>query len=106
MSIDIRVISQQPPGGRCTLYTGYADALARHFGVHAEVVFSAMRDAHGEGFPSLWLNGAAVQPEDGMIVMPADITAALAAHGMSDEAITGLAEALEAPLEHMLDAAG
>lgn len=35
--------------------------------------------------------------------MPADIAAALAAHGMSEEAITGLREALEAPLERMLE---
>lgn len=106
MSIDIRVISQQPPGGRCTLYAGYANALARHFAASPELIFSETQDAHGEGFPSLWLNGAAVQPEDGMILMPADITATLAAHGMPEEALTGLAEALEAPLEHMLDAAG
>jgi cystathionine gamma-synthase len=57
-----QVISQQPPGGRCTLYAGYADALARHFSTHAELVFSEARDSHGNGFPSLWLNGAAVNP--------------------------------------------
>lgn len=106
MSVDIRVISQQPPGGRCILYAGYSEALARHFRAHAEVVFSATRDAHGEGFPSLWVNGAAIQPEDGMIVMPADVLGHLTAHGMSEEALMGLAEALEAPLERMLDAAG
>lgn len=106
MTLKVQVISQQPPGGRCTLYAGYADALARHFAASAEVVFSETRDAHGEGFPSLWLNGAAVQPEDGMIVMPTDITATLAAQGISEEAMTGLAEALEAPLERMLDQAG
>jgi cystathionine gamma-synthase len=105
MTLKVRVISQQPPGGRCTLYAGYADALAHHFAVSAEVVFSATRDAHGEGFPSLWLNGAAVQPEDGMIVMPADVAAALTKHGISAEAMAGLAEALEVPLERMMEGA-
>ena len=77
MPVKVQVISQQPPGGRCTLYTGYADALTHHFATHADVVFSATRESHGEGSPSLLLNGAAVQPEDGAILMPADIIAAL-----------------------------
>ena len=28
MNLEIRVVSQQPPGGRCTLYAGYAEVLA------------------------------------------------------------------------------
>lgn len=106
MSIQVRVISQQPPGGRCTLYAGYAEVLERHLEARAELVFSTTRNAHGEGFPSLWLNGAAVQPEDGVILMPADVLAALRAHGMTEEALLGLAEALEAPLDRMLEMEG
>jgi cystathionine gamma-synthase len=106
MVLYVRVVSQRPPGGRCSLYAGYADVLAAHLDARTEVVFSTDRDAHGSGFPSLLVNGQTVQPADGVILMPADITAALAAHGMSEEAMTGLAEALEAPLERMLDAAG
>lgn len=98
MSLDIRVISQQPPGGRCTLYAGYADVLARHLSADVERVVSDRRDAHGEGFPSLWLDGAPLQPGDGVILMPADILAALGARGMP-----GLADALEVPLERMLE---
>lgn len=106
MNLEIRVISQQPPGGRCTLYAGYAEVVADHLEGRTEVVFSAERDAHGSGFPSLLVNGISVQPADGVILMPADVAAALAAHGLSDEAITDLSEALEAPLERMLEAAG
>lgn len=105
MALKVQVISQQPPGGRCKLYTGYADVLARHFAVTPDVVFSATRDAHGEGFPSLWLNGAAIAPEDCFLVTPADITAALAAQGVAAETMTGLAEALQAPLDAMLNQA-
>jgi cystathionine gamma-synthase len=103
MALHVRVISQRPPGGRCTLYAGYADALARYLGAHAEVVFNPTRDAHGEGFPSLWLNDTPVQPADGVIVMPTDITTALAACGASAGAMSGLAAALEKPLERMLE---
>lgn len=104
--VDVRVISQQPPGGRCTLYAGYAEALGQHLDARIELAYSATRDAHGEGFPSLWLNGVSVLPQDGVIVMPADVLAGLAAHGVPEEAMQGLAEALEGPLERMLEAAG
>ncbi|MEW6120917.1 MAG: hypothetical protein AB1593_12600 [Pseudomonadota bacterium] len=102
MDLKVKVISQQPPGGRCTLYSGYADALAQHFSAQAEVVYSETRGAHGEGFPSLWVNGIAVQPEDGAIVSPADITEALGAQGYPAAALAGLSEALAAPLDRML----
>ena len=78
MRMKIRVISQQPPGGRCKLYADYADTLARQLGAATETVYSQTRAAHGNGFPSLWLDGVAVQPEDGLILMPSDIAAALA----------------------------
>jgi len=106
MSVAVRVISQRPPGGRCTLYAGYADVLERHLEARAELVISTMRDAHGEGFPSLWLNGAAVQPEDGVILMPADVLAGLKAHGIPEEAMLGLIEALEVPLDRLLEEEG
>jgi cystathionine gamma-synthase len=106
MKLKVQVISQQPPGGRCSLYTRYADVLARHFAVTSDVAFSETRDAHGEGFPSLWLNGAAIEPEDSFLVTPADITAALTALGVPGETMAGLAEALQAPLEAMLNDAG
>lgn len=102
MILALQVISQQPPGGRCTLYAGYVEVLVSHLGASAEVVFSATRDAHGEGFPSLRVNGIAIPPEDGVILMPADALTGLRAIGMAEDALLGLAEALEAPLERML----
>jgi hypothetical protein len=48
----VRVIHSKPPGSRCTLYGGYADALTRHFAASFEVVFSETRDAHGDGSPA------------------------------------------------------
>lgn len=102
MKVKVQVISQRPPGGRCNLYTGYAEAIARQFGTEAEIVYSETRSAHGKGFPSLWVNGVALQPEDGLILMPADIKAALAGMGIAGEHVQGLTEALDAPLEHMM----
>jgi len=74
----LRVISQQPPGGRCTLYARYAQELSSSLGMEMDIVHTDCRDAHGEGFPSLLLNGIALQPSDGVILSPADIHAELA----------------------------
>lgn len=103
MGLQIRVISQHPPGGRCRLYAAYAEVIASHLGAASEMVFSTERDAHGIGFPSLLLNGHALQPADGVILMPADVCAALATAGHDATALTRLAEALEGPLERMLE---
>lgn len=102
MTLKVKVISQQPPGGRCNLYAAYADALARHFRISVETEYSVERGAHGDGFPSLWLNGVAIQPEDGAIIMPSDILATLSAQGVPSDAMMGLGEALETPLERIL----
>lgn len=104
MELQVRVISQNPPGGRCGLYAAYAEVVAAHLGAATEVVFSAERDAHGAGFPSLLLNGRPVQPADGVILMPDDLCAALAAAGQEATALAGLAAALETPLASMLGA--
>ncbi len=45
MNLEIRVVSQQPPGGRCTLYAGCAEVLAAHLDARIEVVFSAVTRA-------------------------------------------------------------
>jgi len=106
MALHVQVISQQPPGGRCTLYAGYAEVLECHLQVRAELLFSATRDAHGTGFPSLCLNGAAILPADGVILMPGDVLSAIAALDVPEPDLPGLAAALEAPLERMLEDAG
>jgi cystathionine gamma-synthase len=103
MALHISVVSQHPPGGRCTLYAGYAEVLAAYLEARTEVVISTERDAHGSGFPSLLLNGCPVQPADGVILMPADLCAVLATAGQDETALIGLADALEAPLERMME---
>lgn len=100
-ALDVRVISQHQPGGRCKLYAGYADALARSLGASSRIDYSEMRDANGHGFPSLWINGAPVAASDGVIVMPDDVLAALGANGIS--AAGDLGPALDAEIEKMLD---
>ena len=96
--MNIVVISHNPPGGRCTLYGRYAEAIANVTGRGISVIFSELGDAHGEGFPCLQLGGGAVQPSDGVILAPEDIAACLAAEleaGQLAELTARLDEVLE-----------
>lgn len=99
-SLDIRVITQQKPGGRCSLYTGYGRALEKLTGARFRVEVSSTRDAHGNGFPSIWINGRPLLPSDGVIVMPDDVLLALGADNVT--IVPQLAEALNAEVNKML----
>lgn len=70
--LQVRVISQPPPG------------------------------AHGAGFPSLLINGVAIQPADGAILMPADLRASLVAAGCDGDRLARAEAALEAPVQRLL----
>lgn len=101
----IKVISQYPPGGRCTLYALYADELASSLGLSRRVIHSHCRDAHGDGFPSLVLKGVVLQPSDGVILSPEDICAGLAEAGIDLNAVPGLIDRLQAIQEIFLEGA-
>lgn len=99
----IKVISQHPPGGRCTLYALYADELACSLGLTRRVIHSDCRDAHGDGFPSLVLKGVVLKPSDGVILSPQDICAGLAGAGIDPSGVPDLAARLEAIQERFLE---
>lgn len=92
----VKVISQQPPGGRCTLYARYADAICAATGWSHAIAHSENRDAHGNGFPSLWIRDAALQPEDYFLLTPADIRAHLAGLGIEAARLDMLDRRLQA----------
>jgi len=54
-----------------------AQALAQHQGARFQLEISTHRDANGQGFPAIWIDGSLVKPSDGVIVMPEDIVAVL-----------------------------
>ncbi len=99
----IKVHSQHPPGGRCTLYALYAEELSSSLGLARRVVHTDCRDAHGEGFPALLVKGVALQPSDGVILSPEDICAGLASAGLDLSAAPDLAARLEAIQERFLE---
>jgi cystathionine gamma-synthase len=99
----VKVISQQPPGGRCTLYARYAAAIAAELGWPHSVVHDECRDAHGNGFPSLWIGDAALQPADGVILAPEDICGFLTSQGVPADRIAALLLRLQAILGDFLE---
>lgn len=99
----VKVISQQPPGGRCTLYARYADAIAITLGWSHRIIHDECRDAHGNGFPSLWLRDTAIQPADGVILSPEDICAFLQQQGVPADRIDALLLRLQAILDDFLE---
>jgi cystathionine gamma-synthase len=94
--MEITVLSQEPPGGRCALYARYAEVLSAHLDLPLRIVYTAQRGAHGMGFPSLLLDGRAFQPADGVILSPDDICGSLAGLDPGDAAeLAALLEAIE-----------
>lgn len=98
--IDVRVISQTPPGGRCGLYTDYGQALEKYAGAQFKLEITSTRDANGNGFPSIWINGSPIKPDDGVIVMPEEVLFALTASGI--KVSDSLNSALDAAMKKML----
>ena len=102
----VKVISQQPPGGRCTLYARYADAISAATGWSHSVVHSEDRDAHGEGFPSLWIRDASVQPEDYFMITAEDICGHLAGLGVDAATRDALRLRLQRIFDDFVESAG
>lgn len=92
----IKVISQTPPGGRCTLYALYAAELESCLGLSKRVIHSDCRDAHAGGFPSLLLKDEVLKPSDGVILSPEDVYAALLRAGIDLAAAPDLLARLQA----------
>ncbi len=96
MAEQIKIIVQNPPGGRCTLYKRYAVLLESMLGMQYSIVLSERRNAHGEGYPSLVLCGQVLMPADGIMLTPEDIHAALLAAGIDLQAAPDLLQRMEA----------
>jgi len=94
-SLQIKIISKQPPGGRCTLYAAYAEAIARYFDVSVEIEYHENLPRTGVAYPTLVVNNEVLSPTDGVILSPEDVCAGLARAKTNPTAARVLMEELE-----------
>lgn len=102
----ISVVSKQPPGGRCNLYMGFADAAAEVVGGRSELLYPVPRFPRPEEPlpppPALLVDGKLVEPADGVILSPEEVCAAISAAGYDGDA-AALLEILDAEQERMME---
>jgi cystathionine gamma-synthase len=71
----VTVLSKEPPGGRCSLYMRYAEALHQALGYPNEIRYC---DADAAVPPPAMLVGdRLVAPSDGVILSPEDVAGSL-----------------------------
>ncbi len=75
--MEITLILNDPPGGRCRLYRAYATALSEHAGARCVEIFSSPLTPTKVRAPAMIINGNQIMPSDGVIIAPADIGTAL-----------------------------
>ncbi len=83
----LTVLSNNPPGGRCTLYIRYAEELSRSLGLKTQTIFPG--ESHNHAAPGLLIGEVPVMPSDGVIIEPDDICNAVKHAGIK---IVDLAE--------------
>jgi cystathionine gamma-synthase len=96
----ITVMSKQPPGGRCSLYMRYAEALRDRLGLEVEILYC--EGGAGVPPPAILIGEAQVVPADGVIVAPEDFAASLRGH-LSEPEIKELVRVLEATQERWME---
>ena len=94
--MEITLLLNAPPGGRCRLYQAYGAALSEHAAAHCAELFGKLPARPELRAPAILINGQPVAPADGVIISPQDLGRVL------DEFHPG-APRLEAILEEILE---
>ncbi|WP_018233852.1 hypothetical protein [Thioalkalivibrio thiocyanodenitrificans] len=97
----VTVVSKSPAGGRCNLYTRYAQAIAAHFDLKLDLRYTDSASGGGIAPPALLIHENAVIPEDGAIVSPEDIEHCLSALWLTEN-LAACRTALEDILERFM----
>lgn len=67
------------------------------------IVHDECSDAHGSGFPGLWIRDDAIQPADGVILSPENIVDSLRQQGVAGEHLNVRQVRLQAILDNFLE---
>lgn len=71
--MEITLLLNAPPGGRCRLYQAYAAALAEHASARCDELFGRLPQQPELHAPAILINGRPVTPADGVIISPQDL---------------------------------
>ena len=96
----ITILSKQPAGGRCSLYTRYAETLRETLDLEFEVHYC--EDGAEIPPPAMLIGDTLIAPSDGVIVSPEDIAKNLR-DGLPEDEVTEFARLLEATQERWME---
>lgn len=99
---DVTIFSKQPPGGRCTLYIRYAEALCRHLDISSQVKYCESDGESMDNPPALLIGETLVKPSDGVIVSPEDLINSLQER-FSEDKLNELHQILDAVQEKLME---
>ena len=99
---NITILSKQPPGGRCTLYIRYAEALCRHLDIHSEITYCESDWECVANPPAMLIGEILIKPSDGVIVSPEDLINSLQDR-FSEDKLNGLHQILDAVQEKLME---
>lgn len=77
MKHPIHVEANNPPGKRCTLYLRYAEKIGQHLGTPFSAIFHLPHPVQGRIAPALLVDGVALIPANGDVLLPGDVHATL-----------------------------
>ena len=96
----VTVLSKEPPGGRCSLYVRYAEALHQALGYANEIRYCNADAAVPP--PAMLVGDRLVAPSDGVILSPEDIVGSLRDR-LGEAKLADLQRLLEATLEQWME---
>ncbi len=96
----VTILSKQPPGGRCSLYLRYAEALRQALGFQPEVRYCDSSAAVPP--PAMVVGDRLVSPSDGVIVSPEDIALSLGDR-LGEAEIADLRQVLETTQDQWME---
>jgi len=77
MSVEVRIISKVPPGGRCELYARMLFEIVKSYTNVYYTLIPANLNPHQVTPPLVLVDGDPVLPEDGVMLTPPEILKAL-----------------------------
>ncbi len=98
--LNITILSNNPAGGRCTLYTNYAQTLSNSLGFDMQTIYPD--EDHTHSAPGLLLDGNPVMPNDGFIIDADDLCRAIEQTGFDNADLTEVHKKLDNLIEDLM----